>query len=199
MANALPVSPQPVQPLVLADLVSRTLIAQVALVLGGALFVGISAQIAVPLPFTPVPLTMQTFAVLLTGAALGSVRGVLALVTYAAAGAAGVPWFSQGTSGVAWPSFGYIIGFIAAAFIVGRLAESGSTRSVVRTAGLMALGTIVIYAVGFSWLKFATGLSWGEALMLGVAPFIIADALKIALASALLPATWAGLKKLGLR
>lgn len=184
---------------VLGDFASRTLLAQGALVLGGALFVGLSAQIAIPLPFTPVPLTLQTFAVLLTGAALGSLRGMLAMVVYAAAGAAGVPWFSQGTSGVTWPSFGYIIGFIAAAFIVGRLAESGATRSVVRTAGLMVVGNVVIYAVGFTWLKFATGMSWSEALALGVAPFLIVDALKIALAAAVLPATWAGLSRLGLR
>jgi biotin transport system substrate-specific component len=116
------------QPRVLADVVPHTWARQLVLVAGGAAFVGLSAQIAIPLPFTPVPLTLQTFAVLLTGAALGSLRGVLAMALYAVVGIAGVPWFAQGSSGYAAPSFGYILGFIAAAFIVGRIAEGGAHR-----------------------------------------------------------------------
>ncbi|MCF8540116.1 MAG: biotin transporter BioY, partial [Candidatus Nanopelagicales bacterium] len=159
-------------PRVLADFATRSAITQIALVLGGAAFVGIAAQIAIPLPFTPVPLTLQTFAVLLTGAALGSLRGVLAMTIYAVAGVAGVPWFSEGSSGFGGASFGYILGFIAAAFIVGRLAENGGTSTVLRTTGLMIVGNVVNYAAGVTWLKFSLHATWGTAFALGLTPFL---------------------------
>jgi biotin transport system substrate-specific component len=186
------------QPRVLADVVPHTLVRQLLLVVGGAAFVGLAAQIAIPLPFTPVPLTLQTFAVLLTGAALGSMRGALAMALYAVVGVLGVPWFAEGSSGFAAPSFGYILGFIAAAFIVGRIAEGGATRSVGRSAGLMVVGNLVIYAIGATWLKFALGVDFATAIALGVTPFLIGDAIKLAAAAGLLPLTWRGLKKAGL-
>ena len=192
------------QPAVLADVWTdraegaQSLARQAILVLGGAAFVGLAAQVAIPLPFTPVPLTLQTFAVLLAGAALGSLRGVMAMSLYAVAGVAGVPWFAEGSSGFAMASFGYILGFIAAAGIVGRVAEHGATLTVWRTAGLMVLGNLVIYAVGVTWLKYAIDVTWATALQLGVAPFLIGDVVKIALAAGLLPLTWAGLRKAGL-
>ncbi len=186
-------------PRVLADYAARTTIAQIALVLGGAAFVGIAAQIAIPLPFTPVPLTLQTFAVLLVGAAFGSLRGVLSMGLYALMGVVGVPWFAQGSSGFSSASFGYIIGFIVAAFIVGRLAERGASTTALRSAGLMVMGNIAIYTVGVIWLKFAISVDWATALSLGVVPFLIGDALKIALAAGLLPLSWKGLEKLQLR
>ncbi len=177
-------------PRVLGDYVASTKAANIALVLGGSAFVGISAQVVIPLPFTPVPLTLQTFAVLLVGAALGTWRGVASMVVYAAAGTAGIPWFSAGSSGWGGASYGYILGFILAAGIVGRLAERGATRTPLRTAGLMVLGNAVIYAVGVSYLKFAIDASWAMALSLGMIPFLLGDALKIALAAGLFPATW---------
>ncbi len=186
-------------PRVLADYAARTTIAQIALVLGGAAFVGVAAQIAIPLPFTPVPLTLQTFAVLLVGAALGSLRGVLSMGLYALMGVVGVPWFAQGSSGFSSASFGYIIGFIVAAFIVGRLAERGASTTALRSAGLMVMGNIAIYTVGVIWLKFAISVDWATALSLGVVPFLIGDALKIVLAAGLLPLSWKGLEKLQLR
>ena len=186
------------QPRVLADVVAHTWIRQIALVGGAAAFVGLSAQIAIPLPFTPVPLTLQTFAVLLSAAALGSLRGVLAMGLYALVGIAGVPWFAQGSSGYSAPSFGYIVGFILAALVVGRIAEHGATRTAVRTAALMILGNLVIYAVGVTWLKFAIGVDWVTAISLGAIPFLIGDAIKIAAAAGLLPFTWRRLRKAGL-
>ena len=186
------------QPRVLADVVPQTWVRQLVLIVGGAAFVGLAAQIAVPLPFTPVPLTLQTFAVLLTGAALGSLRGVLSMTLYAVVGVLGVPWFAQGSSGYSAPSFGYILGFIAAAFIVGRIAEGGATRSAGRTAVLMIIGNLVIYAIGVTWLKFAIGSDWSTAIALGVTPFLIGDAIKIAAAAGLLPLAWSGLRKAGL-
>ncbi len=186
------------QPRVLADVVPHTWVRQLALIGGAAAFVGLSAQIAIPLPFTPVPLTLQTFAVLLSAAALGSLRGALAMLVYALVGMAGVPWFAQGSSGFTAPSFGYIVGFIIAALVVGRIAERGATRTAVRSAGLMVVGNLVIYAVGVTWLKFAIGADWATAIALGATPFLIGDAIKIAAAAGLLPLTWRGLRKAGL-
>jgi biotin transport system substrate-specific component len=122
----------------------------------------------------------------------------MAMSLYAVAGIAGVPWFAEGSSGFAMASFGYILGFIAAAGIVGRVAEHGATLTVWRTAGLMVLGNLVIYAVGVTWLKYAIDATWTTALQLGVAPFLIGDVVKIAFAAGLLPLTWAGLRKAGL-
>lgn len=183
---------------VVADVVPHTWVRQAILILGGAAFVGLSAQIAIPLPFTPVPLTLQTFAVLLVAGALGTWRGISAMVVYAAVGIMGVPWFSGGSSGWGGVSFGYILGFIIAAGVVGRLAERGATRTPARTAGLMLLGNVVIYAVGATYLKFAIDVSWATALSLGVVPFLLGDAIKIALAAGLFPATWKGLERLKL-
>jgi len=186
-------------PRVLADYAANTRLAQIALVAGGAAFVGVAAQIAIPLPFTPVPLTLQTFAVLLVGAALGSLRGVLSMVIYLLVGMVGVPWFAEGSSGFSSASFGYILGFIFAAFIVGRLAERGASTTAARSAALMVIGNLAIYAVGVTWLKFAIDVNWATALSLGVVPFLIGDAVKIALAAGLLPLSWKGLEKLHLR
>ena len=186
-------------PRVLADYAARTALAQIVLVFCGAAFVGIAAQIAIPLPFTPVPLTLQTFAVLLAGAALGSLRGVASMGLYALMGVVGVPWFSEGSSGFSTASFGYILGFILAAFIVGRLAERGASTTSIQSAALMVIGNLAIYAVGVTWLKFAIDSSWATALSLGVVPFLIGDAIKIALAAGLLPLSWKGLEKLNLR
>ncbi len=177
-------------PRVLGDYIASTKAANIALVLGGSAFVGISAQVVIPLPFTPVPLTLQTFAVLLVGAALGTWRGMASMVVYAAAGTAGVPWFSAGSSGWGGASYGYILGFIVAAGLVGRLAERGATRTPIRMAGLMVAGNIAIYAIGVTYLKFAIDASWATALSLGVVPFLLGDALKIVLAAGLFPATW---------
>lgn len=183
-------------PRVLADYAGRTVLAQIALIAGGAALVGLSAQIAIPLPFTPVPLTLQTLAVLLVGASLGSLRGVASMVLYVAAGLIGVPWFAQGSSGYSTASFGYVLGFILAAFIVGRLAEHGASRTVGRTVGLMIIGNLAIYAVGVTWLKFAISVSWPEAFALGVIPFLIGDIIKIAVAAGVLPLAWRGVQRL---
>lgn len=162
------------------------------LVVGGAAFVGLAAQFAFPLPFTPVPVTGQTFAVLLVGLSVGWQRALPSMLLYLVAGAAGVPWFAEGASGVAAPSFGYVVGFVVAAAVVGWLAARGSgrTRNPVRTCALMVLGNLVIYLVGVPWLAAALDVSLTKAVALGLTPFLLGDALKVALAAALLPATW---------
>ncbi|NEA84862.1 biotin transporter BioY [Streptomyces sp. SID7958] len=176
--------------LVLADLLPASRVRNATLVLGGAALTGLAAQIAVPIPGSPVPVTGQTFAALLVGTALGARRGVLSLALYALAGMAGVPWFAEGASGLGMPSFGYILGMVLAAALVGALARRGADRSVLRTAGSMLLGSAVIYAVGVPYLALATGMSASAAIAAGLTPFLIGDALKAALAMGLLPAAW---------
>ncbi|MEU9115002.1 biotin transporter BioY [Streptomyces sp. NPDC048483] len=181
---------------VLADLLpatttaSRARVRDAALVVGGAALTGIAAQIAVPVPGSPVPVTGQTFAALLVGASLGAGRGLLSLALYALVGMAGVPWFAGGTSGAGGATFGYILGMLLAATVVGSLARRGGDRGVLRTAATMAAGTALIYGIGVPYLALSTGMSFGQAVAVGLVPFLIGDALKAALAMGALPAAW---------
>ncbi|MEU9557503.1 biotin transporter BioY [Streptomyces fumanus] len=174
---------------VLADLLPASRVRDAALVVGGAALTGLAAQISLPVPGSPVPVTGQTFAALLVGTALGAGRGVLSLALYALVGLAGVPWFAGGASG-AVPSLGYVLGMLLAAAAVGALARRGADRSVWRTAGAMLLGEAIIYAVGVPYLALATGMSAGAAIAAGLTPFLIGDALKAALAMGVLPTAW---------
>jgi biotin transport system substrate-specific component len=176
--------------IVLADLVPGALARDAALVVGGAGLTGLAAQVSVHTSLTPVPFTLQTLAVLITGAALGTVRGALSMLLYLAAGVAGVPWFERHTHGWGVPSFGYIIGFVVAAAVVGELARRGNDRQVVSTIGLMALGSALVYLCGATWLAHDLNLSTSKAISLGVTPFLIGDAIKAAVAAVVLPATW---------
>ncbi|MEV7424295.1 MULTISPECIES: biotin transporter BioY [unclassified Streptomyces] len=175
---------------VLADLLPATRTRDIALVLGGAALTGLAAQIAVPVPGSPVAVTGQTFAALLVGAGLGARRGFLSLALYALVGMAGVPWFAAGSSGAGGASFGYVLGMLLAATVVGALARRGGDRSVLRTAGTMVLGSAVIYAVGVPYLALSTGMSLSAAVAAGLVPFLLGDALKAALAMGALPTTW---------
>ncbi len=175
---------------VLVDLVPGGLVRDLALVAAAAALTGLAAQIAIPLPFTPVPISLQTFTVLLAGAALGPMRGIAAMALYLAAGAAGVPWFSDTTSGWAFPSFGYVIGFVLAAGLVGWLARRGADRSVAGTIGTMVAGNLVIYGVGVPYLAAAIDVGLPQAVVLGAVPFLLGDGLKILAAAGLLPAAW---------
>jgi biotin transport system substrate-specific component len=164
---------------------------EIVLVLGGVLLIALAAQVQIPLPFSPVPVTGQTFAVLLLGALYGSKRGAATVLTYLVLGTVGFPVFAGGAAGAArlmGPTAGYLVGFIAAAFVVGALAERGWDRRPWTTAGAMILGNLIIYAVGVAWLARFVG--WDKVLATGVLPFLAGDALKIALAMLLLPAGW---------
>ena len=189
-------------PRVLADALPGTWARDLVLVLGGAAFVGLAAQVSIPLSFTPVPVTGQTFAVLMVGAALGSLRGMISMAIYLLVGLVVVPWYAEQTSayssGTLTPTFGYLIGFVAAGALVGHLAERGWTRNPWRTAGAMVLGNAVIYSVGVTWLKYALGVTWVTAWQYGMQPFLGGDVLKILLAAGLFPAAWLGLKAVGL-
>ncbi|MEU6929353.1 biotin transporter BioY [Streptomyces sp. NPDC046385] len=175
---------------VLADLIPASRARDLALVVGGAALTGLAAQLSVPVPGSPVPVSGQTFAALLVGTALGARRGFLSLGVYAVAGMAGLPWFAEASSGWSMPSFGYILGMLLAATVVGALARRGADRSVLRTAGTMVLGSAIIYAVGVPYLALATGMTLGQAVTAGLVPFLIGDALKAALAMGALPAAW---------
>lgn len=157
----------------------------------GALLIALLAQVRIPLPFTPIPLTGQTFAVLLVGAALGAKRGFASIGLYTVFGLTGLPVFAGGASGLGYafgPTGGYLLGFILAAYVVGRLAERGLERSL-RTSLLPFLtGTLIIYTLGAGWLAFYVGPA--AALAKGVLPFIAGDALKIAAAAMALPSAW---------
>jgi len=175
---------------VLADVLGSSRVRDASLVLGGAAFTGALSQVVVPLPFTPVPLSLGTFAVLLVGATLGPLRGTLAMLLFLGAGVAGVPWFAEQGSGWQLASFGYVVGYVAAAGLVGALAAKRADRSPLRMAGTAVLATLVVYAGGVPWLMAFAGVGLGEALVLGVVPFLIGDALKAVAAAGLLPLTW---------
>ncbi|MBQ1158411.1 biotin transporter BioY [Streptomyces sp. A73] len=180
---------------VLADLLpasssARARVRDVALVVGGAALTGMAAQLAVPIPGSPVPVTGQTFAALLVGAGLGAGRGFLALALYAVAGMAGVPWFAEASAGVGMPSLGYVFGMLLAAAAVGALARRGGDRGALRTAGTMAVGMALTYAIGVPYLAVSTGMSAGEAVAAGLVPFLVGDAVKAALAMGALPTAW---------
>ena len=175
---------------VLADLIPFSRVRDVALVAGGAALTGVAAQIAVPVPGSPVPVTGQTFAALLVGTALGARRGLLSLALYALVGMAGMPWFAEGVSGAAAPSLGYVFGMLLAATVVGALARRGADRSMLRMAGAMLLGEALIYAVGVPYLALAADMSLGAAIAAGLTPFLIGDLLKAALAMGAVPAAW---------
>ncbi|HJQ32296.1 MAG TPA: biotin transporter BioY [Pyrinomonadaceae bacterium] len=171
------------------------------LVVGFSLLTAAAAQVVVPLPWTPVPLTGQTFAVLLTGALLGPRLGALAMLAYLAEGAAGLPFFRGGAGGPAHllgPTAGYLVAFPAAAYVTGYLAERGWDRRFATAAAAMALGSLVILACGWAWLGILNGNA-ASAFRLGVAPFLVGDVVKIALAAAALPAGWKLLRRTGSR
>ncbi len=164
---------------------------ELLLLIGATLVIALSAQVSIRLWFTPVPITGQTFAVLMVGALLGSKRGAAALIAYLAEGLAGMPVFANGTFGwavISGPTGGYLVGFVAAAFLTGLLAERGWDRRIWTTALAMLIGNLVIYACGLTWLAKFVGVS--NVLAAGLTPFLTGDALKIALAAGLLSGGW---------
>ena len=178
--------------------VPRSAINNVALILSGAVFTAYAAQLVIPM--WPVPITAQTLAVLLVGSVLGATRGAISLIVYFSMGAVGLPVFSAATSLSFGPTFGYLVGFVAAAAVVGYLSQRGWHKSVTGVIGSFAIANSVIYLFGLPWLAFALG-SLGAATDLasvaatGLAPFIIGDLIKMTLAAALLPLAWKFLGK----
>lgn len=176
---------------------------QLMLVVAFSLLTALSAQLVIPLPWTPVPITGQTFAVLLTGALLGSRMGAFAMILYLVEGASGLPFFRSGQGGIHYlmlsPTAGYLFSYPLAAFLTGWLAERGWDKSYVKAALAMLLGSLVILLCGWSYLAALYAPSALAAWRAGVEPFILGDAVKIALAAAVLPSGWAILRRAGNR
>jgi biotin transport system substrate-specific component len=165
----------------------------VGLVLAGALLIFLTAKFSIVLPGTPVPITMQNFGVLVVGGALGLRRGGLAALIYLAVGLVGVPFFAEGKGGLGvifGATGGYLVGFILAAALVGRLAELGWDRRIGGAIGATFLGTVVIYAVGVPWLAVVTGMSPAEAIAAGLLPFLVVDTVKLLAAAFVFPSAW---------
>lgn len=163
-----------------------------ALVVSFALFTALAAQIRIPSPFTPVPITGQTFAVLLSGAALGGLAGAASQSLYLIMGLF-LPFYAGGASGwqhATGATGGFLIGFIAAAGVVGLLAERNQDRTLVSAIPAFLTGTVVIYLVGVPWLSAVLGVSWIRGVELGLAPFVIGDLAKAVVAGMVLPLTW---------
>ena len=182
-------------PLTLVDRVrlSSTRTRAIALVVGGALLTAAAAQITFVLPWTPVPITGQTFSVLLVGTALGLRLGAASQALYVVLGAVGLPFYADGAGGweaASGATAGYLVGFVLAAALLGRLAELRQDRTLLTCWPAMLAGTAVIYACGATWLAHNLNVSAAKAVELGVAPFLIGDAVKLVAAGALVPAAW---------
>ena len=188
------------RPTIVDRFIPRSISADIALVALGALLTAGAAQISIPM--WPVPITGQTFAVLLVGAALGATRGAISMAFYVLLGAAGLPVFAAGKSGFVFgPTLGYLFGFIAAGAVVGFFAEREIGRKWFSVAIGFVTGNAIIYAFGLPWLSIFLGAnSWpndlNATLSAGLYPFLVGDAIKIAIASTLLPGAWALAKKL---
>jgi len=165
----------------------------IALIAAGVLIIALAAQVRIPLGFTPVPITGQTFGVLLVGGALGFRRGLASTAVYWLIGFAGMPVFAQGSSGsevVLGATGGYLVGFILAGAVVGRLAELGWDRNLVGAIGAMLIGSLLIYAIGVPWLAVVARFGPEEAIANGLTPFLAVDAIKLLAVAAVFPAAW---------
>jgi biotin transport system substrate-specific component len=174
--------------IVIDRLVRGRAAADMLLVLGASALIAIAAQVAIPLPFTPVPLTLQPLAVIFIGVALGSTRGAAAAALYLLEGFSGLPVFAQGHGGPLWllgATAGYLYSYPAAAWLAGFVSERGWGSTTVRALTGMLAALAVIYIGGWSWLAVLTDMR--SAFITGVAPFVVADIVKVALGALLLP------------
>lgn len=173
----------------------RSRVATITMMIGFALLTALAAQIRIPLPGTPIPITGQTFAVLLAGAALGSRAGAGSQAIYWALGAIGLPFYTNASGGweaATGATAGYLVGFIAAAWVVGALAERGQDRNVWSAVPAFLAGNAVIYTFGVTWLLVSVeGITtMSEALTAGFTPFVVGDVVKIVAVGILLPLAW---------
>ena len=181
-------------PRVLADVLPGARVRDVLLVVGGAAVTGVAAQVAFTIPsISPVPFTLQTFAVLLVGASFGWLRGALAMSLYLVAGLAGVPWFAQGASGYnadTKATMGYLVGFVVAAGLAGWLSQRGNDRRFMSSVTEMFLTTLVIYVIGVAVLMAVLNVDLVTGIEFGVLPFVVTDTIKLLAAAGLLPLSW---------
>ena len=178
---------------VLADVLPGARMRDVALVGGAALLTALLAQVAIPVAGSPVPITGQTLAVVVTAAALGPARGVAGQALYLLLGMIGLPFYSEATGGVevvVGATGGYLLGFLPAAYLIGLAARHGQDRRFTRALPLFAAGQLVIFAVGVPWLAVAADLSAAQALEAGFYPFLVGGAVKAAIAAGVLSGLW---------
>jgi biotin transport system substrate-specific component len=183
----------------LAVLPRAGLLTDAALIVGGAGFVALAAQVSIHLGFTPVPITGQTFAVVLVGASLGTIRGAASLLLYLLVGFAGVPVYAQHKEGwhvLSGATGGYIVGFVAAALVIGWLAENGWDKRFQSSLSAMLIGNVVIYAFGLAWLHHYLHVNWATAFEDGLYPFVLGDLIKVFLAALALPSAWQLVRRL---
>jgi biotin transport system substrate-specific component len=165
----------------------------IALIVAGALLIFASARISIPIPGSPVPITGQTFGVLLVGGALGFRRGLMSIALYVLVGLIGLPFFAEGKGGMSvilGATGGYLVGFLVAGSLVGRLAELGWDRRIIGALGAMAIGNVVIYVIGVPWLMVVAHLDLATGIAKGLTPFLIGDAIKLILAAGAFPVAW---------
>jgi len=163
------------------------------LVIAGALLIYLTARVSFALPGSPVPYTLQTFGILLVGGSLGLRRGGISALLYVLLGVVGLPFFAEGKGGISvvWGATGgYLVGFVFAAALVGRLAELGWDRRLGGAVGATLFATLVIYAFGVPWLAVSTGMSPAAAIAAGLTPFLLVDTVKLLVAAAVFPAAW---------
>jgi biotin transport system substrate-specific component len=182
-----------------AVLTRSTWLTEAILVAAGVLLVALSAQLTVHLPGTPVPISGQTFAVLLVGSAYGATRGVATIAAYLLVGIVGLPVFSSGTSGweqVTGATGGYLVGMLVAAGVTGMLAQHRWDRKLSSAVASMLTGNVVIYVFGLAWLYHELpNATFQSTLAAGLYPFVVGDLLKTYLAGALLPGAWTLVRK----
>jgi biotin transport system substrate-specific component len=183
---------------VLADALPGAVVRDAVLVVAGALLTVLGAQIAIHIPPSPVPVTGQTLAVVIAGAALGWRRGAASQLLYVALGLF-LPVYADGAQGfdVIWGATGgYLVGFVVAAAIIGRLAELGADRRPAVAFLAFCLGQLAIFGIGVPWLKVAVDMEWSAAIHNGFAIFIVGGLIKAAAGAALVPAAWRGVRRL---
>jgi biotin transport system substrate-specific component len=181
-----------------AVVVEDSIVSKVGFILGGVLFLAAMAQISFPIPGSPVPVTGQTLGTLLLGTAYGATLGFTTLFFYLLAGVAGAPIFTSHTSGVdhlSGATGGYLIGMLVAALVTGYLAGRKWDQRIRTVIPTMLIGTAIIFTFGLAWLHYRTGESWSWTISKGLSPFIIGEALKIAIASTALPTLWKVVRK----
>ena len=180
------------RPAVLADALPGAWARDITLVVAGALLTALLAQISIPVPGSPVPVTGQTLAVVVVGASLGAHRGTASMLLYVLLGLF-LPFYADGESGpsVVWGATGgYLVGFVLAAYLIGKLAEMGADRKPHLAFAAFCAGQLAVFGIGVPWLKVATDMSWGDAIHNGFTLFIVGGLIKAALAGALTPLAW---------
>ena len=170
---------------------------QAAFVMGGVGFIGVLAQISLPVPGSPIPVTGQTLGVLLIGTTYGARLGFLTFATYLLAGIAGAPVFAPtstpngfGLERITGATGGYLVGMLVASFVLGYLADRKADQKFKTSFPALIFGTFIIFSFGLVWLKSSLGLSWSRTISAGLTPFIIGESIKIAITATSLPLIW---------